>query len=380
MSALQQGLPALTAAWRRHRNRWLDIRFKSDLEASFRDTKIERRRRLTVAGLTAVATLQIAFVLTDQFWLGQRLAVWQASTLLSLVSVPQLFFAMVARRWLGAVHWQWMILALVLWAALALCLILASVPATADGSPPFGWELMMMLVIFTCLFTGLRYFQVLILCPAILLLYLVTQMRVSNDGPALAYAMYFLAAVALLALVGEYLLERAERYEFLFRRRLHRHLEHDFLTGLANRRTLYRALKLGLEMSRRDGRSIAVAIIDVDNFKAFNDKHGHLAGDRYLRRLGMALKDLVRRPLDCTARYGGDEFCVVWYDTDEHGAELLRERIEVAMQRVKPPLSVSIGSVLIPPGKFEEYATGTRSAADLVLEYADDRLYRGKSG
>lgn len=236
----------------------------------------------------------------------------------------------------------------------------------------------MTLVIFACVFTGLRFFQVLVLCFLVIVFYLGSQLWIAGDSRALLYALYFLIAISLLSLVGEYLLERAERYEFLFRRRLHRHLERDFLTGLTNRRMLYRTLKLALDMGHRDKRKIAVAMIDVDDFKAFNDEHGHLGGDRCLRRLGGVLRQLVRRPLDCTARFGGDEFCVIWYGVDERGAETLKARIEEAVREAELPISVSIGSVLIEPDEFADRGAINRNTVDLVLEKADNRLYRTK--
>lgn len=378
MSSQQPGLlPAFATVWRRRRGRLLDIRFKPELETSFRDAKIERRRNLISAGLVLAAILQIGFVTLDYVWLGHNLTDWQLALLLSLVTAPHLLFALGVRGSWRPAQVQWATLALVIWSALVISTLLALIP-TNRGEIPFAWEATMMLIIFTCVFTGLRFFQVMCLCLLVIVFYLGTQIWSAGDAKALIYALYFLTGISLLALVGEYLLERSERYEFLFRRRLHRHLERDFLTGLTNRRMLYRALKLALDMGRRDRRSIAVAMIDVDDFKEFNDKHGHLGGDRYLRRLGGALRQLVRRPLDCTARFGGDEFCVVWYDVGDDGAESLRAHIQKAVTDAGLPLTVSIGSVLISPDEFRDRDTINRNTADLVLEYADTHLYRAK--
>lgn len=379
MSSQQSGLlPAFATAWRRRRNYLLDIRFKTELEASFRDAKIERRRNLIAAGLVLAAVLQIALVALDYLWLGNHLSVWQIALLFSLVTAPHLLLAAGVRgRWQPA-QVQVATLTLVAWTALVLCFLLTMMPSV-DGRMPFAWEATLALVIFTCIFTGLRFFQVAFLCLLVILLYLGSQLWAAGDAKTLSYALYFLTSISLLALLGEYLLERSERYEFLFRRRLHRHLERDFLTGLTNRRMLYRALKLALDMGHRDRRSIAVAMIDIDDFKLFNDEHGHLGGDRCLRRLGGALRQLVRRPLDCTARFGGDEFCVVWYDVGDDGAESLQGHIQKVITQADIPLTVSIGSVLITPDEFKGRGTINRHTADLVLEYADTRLYREKT-
>ena len=377
MSSPQSGpLPALAAVWRR-RGHWRDIRFKAELERFFRDTKLERRRPLLAAGLVTAALLQVVFVALDYLWLGHHLAPGQAVTLLLAVAVPQLVFAATLPQRLQPVYLQWAVLALVAWTALAFSVLLATLPASG-GRPPFAWEATITLVIFACLFTGLRFFHVLTLCGAVFVLYLASQLWAANEARPLLYALYFLGAITLLALIGEYLLERAERYEFLFRRRLHRHMERDFLTGLANRRTLYRSLKLALDMGRRDRRSVAVAMIDVDDFKSFNDKYGHLGGDRNLRRLAAVLRQLVNRPLDCAARYAGDEFCVVWYDVADNGADILARRIHRMLADAGLPLTVSVGSVLITPDRFDGRGSINRNTADLVLEYADTRLYRAK--
>lgn len=379
MSAPRSGrLPALAAAWRwRWRNHWLDIRFKAGLEESFRDAKIERRRSLISAGLVMAAILQISFVILDYLWFGHHLLNWQAALLFSLITLPHLLLALAVRERLRPVAVQWTILALMTWTALALGIQLTMMPLT-DGRPPFGWEGTMVLVIFVCVFTGLRFFQASALCLLVIALYAGPQLWVANDAKVLFYALFYLTSITLLSLVGEYLLERSERHEFLFRQRLYRHLERDFLTGLTNRRMLYQALKLALNMGRRDGRSIAVAMIDVDDFKHFNDEYGHLGGDRCLRRLGTALRQLVRRPLDCTARYGGDEFCVVWYDVDRNGARKLEQRIKEAIREANLPLTVSVGSALIAPDEFEERDIAGRDPTELALEYADARLYQAK--
>lgn len=361
----------------RWQNHWLDIRFKAGLEDAFRDAKIERRRGLIAAGLVMAAMLQITFVILDLLWFGNHFTSWQVALLFSLVTAPHLILALAVRDWLRPADVQRTIITLMSWTALALGVLLTTTPAT-EGRPPLGWEGAIILVIFCCVFTGLRFFQVTALCLVAIALYTAPQVWIRDDGQALFYALFYLAATSLLALTGEYLLERSERYEFLFRRRLNRHLERDFLTGLTNRRMLYRALKLALDMGRRDGRSIAVAMIDLDDFKEFNDEHGHLGGDRCLRRFGGVLRQLVRRPLDCTARYGGDEFCVVWYDVDRNGARKLEQRIKETIREAGLPLTVSVGAVLISPDEFKERDKVGRDATELALEYADNRLYRAK--
>ena len=86
--------------------------------------------------------------------------------------------------------------------------------------------------------------------------------------------------------------------------------EHDALTGLPNRRAFFSRLAERLGDAREESRQLAVAIIDLDNFKTVNDRHGHGAGDAVLRAIAASLRDVVRCE-DCVARIGGDEFALV---------------------------------------------------------------------
>jgi diguanylate cyclase (GGDEF)-like protein len=99
----------------------------------------------------------------------------------------------------------------------------------------------------------------------------------------------------------------------------------DELTGLHNRRFFERELKREVERTRRFGRSLALVVVDVDQFKAYNDTFGHRAGDEALRRVAGHLADAVPRRLDAVARYGGEEFVVLLAETEAEGARLVAE-------------------------------------------------------
>ena len=123
----------------------------------------------------------------------------------------------------------------------------------------------------------------------------------------------------------------------------------DALTGLPNRRHLDQIMKHEWALALRSGQSLALLMIDVDNFKAFNDRHGHHGGDEALCRVAQTLSETIRRPADLAARYGGEEFLVVLPATDLGGARLIAEKIRGAIQAMPrfandhQPLTVSIG-------------------------------------
>jgi diguanylate cyclase (GGDEF)-like protein len=100
----------------------------------------------------------------------------------------------------------------------------------------------------------------------------------------------------------------------------------DALTGLANRRAFDAALAEAWARCLRDGESIAVAIFDVDHFKCFNDRYGHLNGDEVLRKMAEALNAIPLRDRDLSARLGGEEFVILLPGTETPGAAIVAER------------------------------------------------------
>jgi diguanylate cyclase (GGDEF)-like protein/PAS domain S-box-containing protein len=125
---------------------------------------------------------------------------------------------------------------------------------------------------------------------------------------------------------------------------------HDSLTELANRSLMMDRLKLSLERSRRSGRITAVLFMDLDGFKAVNDRHGHDAGDQLLRTVGARL-GLSARASDCAARMGGDEFVLVVSDlaTDMEAEETvarvvsrIEEPVILGSERMVPRVSVGL--------------------------------------
>ena len=145
---------------------------------------------------------------------------------------------------------------------------------------------------------------------------------------------------------------------------------HDALTGLANYREFMDTLERELRRAERSHHSFSVLLLDLDGLKRINDRSGHLAGNRALKRLAEIMKEHCRAT-DLAARYGGDEFAVILIDSDFAMAEQVAQRIETRMRdsQEEPRLSVSIG-IAVYPGDG-------RTARDL-LEAADQELYGRK--
>src|SRR5690606_15738652 len=109
--------------------------------------------------------------------------------------------------------------------------------------------------------------------------------------------------------------------------RLQRLSQLDGLTNIANRRYFDVLLEREVNRARRNKLPIAMLLFDIDNFKQYNDKYGHLAGDDCLKQVAVAAARVLKRPGDLIARFGGEEFAVLLPETDEYGAQIVAEQI-----------------------------------------------------
>jgi len=161
-------------------------------------------------------------------------------------------------------------------------------------------------------------------------------------------------------------LQNAERYEALLER-----ARRDGLTGLVNRSHLWAVLETELARARRYERPVSVVMIDVDHFKAYNDQHGHLEGDRVLARVAGQIRSLSRAS-DTAGRYGGEEFAIILPETPIDGGVRLAEKIRASIEA-----SDGGGSVTISAGvaAFPVHGRTPRK----LLQAADRQLYQAKA-
>jgi diguanylate cyclase (GGDEF)-like protein len=155
---------------------------------------------------------------------------------------------------------------------------------------------------------------------------------------------------------------------------------HDGLTGLANRRQFDRVLHGEWDRQAREGDHLSVLVMDIDDFKPYNDTYGHLAGDECLRKIGRLLRGHMRRPADLAARYGGEEFACILPGTSPVGARHLAEDIRVGIRRMG--VEHSGGNA----AKVVTVSIGVASAVPVagdppegLVELADLALYRAKT-
>jgi diguanylate cyclase (GGDEF)-like protein len=149
------------------------------------------------------------------------------------------------------------------------------------------------------------------------------------------------------------------------------HAELDSLTGLHNRRLFYEFLTREIARARRYERYVSVIVFDLDDFKRINDRIGHLGGDAVLAEVADKVRSVVRAT-DIPCRVGGDEFAVILPESSRDDAELLADRISLAIRTQKIE---KIGALKISAGVAELRVDDT--AADL-FKRADHALYRAK--
>ncbi|MDD2951083.1 MAG: diguanylate cyclase, partial [Sulfuricurvum sp.] len=152
----------------------------------------------------------------------------------------------------------------------------------------------------------------------------------------------------------------------------------DPLTEIPNRRFFMKRAEEEFQRAERDHIPIALIMVDIDNFKGFNDRYGHIEGDVTLKTVAATMKQQLRRPPDCIARYGGEEFVILLPNTSPEGAaqvaELLRTKIE-ALQ-INNEASSCADVVTISLGVAAAPRDGVSFEAQ--LKEADKALYTAK--
>jgi diguanylate cyclase (GGDEF)-like protein len=203
------------------------------------------------------------------------------------------------------------------------------------------------------------------------------------------------ALLAMLAIVGAYrarvsaFTRRARRLETLVAQRTAQLEESnrkltalsstDGLTGLANRRSFDEVLAREWARAKRNNEPLALAMIDVDFFKPYNDHYGHQQGDQCLRQVAQVLAHTIKRGVDLTARYGGEEFAFIAPGICAADAMAMAEQVRHALEALalpheKSPLrcvTVSIGVAVMVPVEQQE--------STLLVGTADQSLYQAKS-
>jgi diguanylate cyclase (GGDEF)-like protein len=203
-------------------------------------------------------------------------------------------------------------------------------------------------------------------------------------GEPVESVVYYVSVLTITAAVGAFVyrgVERQLRTSFLERGLMGEMAARDGLTGLKNRGAFDDHFPRMWQQGLRDRRSLALLLIDVDHFKAYNDRYGHQGGDEALRRVAQVVQGFARRPLDMAARYGGEEFVVALFDMSGEFVEELAEELRQSILTLQIPhedsptapfVTASVGIAVVRPklGRTPEGA----------VQLADEALYSAKRG
>ncbi|MBV8146438.1 MAG: GGDEF domain-containing protein [Gammaproteobacteria bacterium] len=200
------------------------------------------------------------------------------------------------------------------------------------------------------------------------------------------YSLFVLLCANFIGGAGCYALEYANRIAFLERRRLAEVATHDGLTGLLNRAALEEQARSLWQHAQLAHLPVSLLLIDIDHFKAYNDRYGHQEGDRCLREVATAVRSAARRrPLDVVARYGGEEIIAILIDSGRADAAAAADSVCRAVAELgiahagsgtRSYVTVSIGVATVEPGGDYSHEPAVR--------LADQALYatkaRGRDG
>jgi diguanylate cyclase (GGDEF)-like protein len=250
--------------------------------------------------------------------------------------------------------------------------------AAAHGNPEMLMFLPLM-IIGPFFFLGLSLRAALVSVVLALSSFVVAAIAFGLELPIMLRSLVLLLVAAAACAVAARQLETWGRKSFRESRLISDLAQHDGLTGLKNRRVFDEQLARLWQQAVENERKIAILLIDVDHFKAFNDLYGHQAGDQTLRRVAQTLQSLIAGPADVLARYGGEEFAIILYDVSAKEAEALADRMRQAVgalaiehrgSRIGGRVTISIGAASIEP-------TEGRQARG-ALQLADQALYEAK--
>src|SRR6201996_7018794 len=357
------------------RRNFPDLRFGAELEQDFQAFHLERVRtrvrffQLAICVLAITAAVHLIFI--DGISANSVMFGWLG------VVVPTCLF-LVWASWSDYYARIYLPVARMAVPVFAIASAIGVANRTIDGHPDLFYFLTTYSIVL--FFLGGQMFREAVLAVMAMVL---------AHGATLAYiqeppksTVYYIAVLIITGAVGAFVyrgVERQLRTSFLERGLMGEMVARDGLTGLKNRGAFDDYFPRMWQQALRDRRSLALLLIDVDHFKAYNDRYGHPAGDHALRLVAQVVQAFARRPLDIAARYGGEEFVLGLFDLSADNvremADQLRKTIHALnIEHEDSPtatcVTASIGVAIVGPriGRSPEG----------VVQVADEALYSAK--
>ncbi len=352
------------------------LRFEGQLETQFRREQYEHGLVHLRLNIVLALGLVLAFIAMDRLVLAASAG--HVAWLRYAVILPSLVLCLavtfIPHRW----HlFQWVVNVL---APLVLVAIVAQVlGAPASGSATI-FPVLVLVTIFIYFLVGLSFYGAVRTNLIGLAAFVIGAAMVDIPAEQTSYQAMVLFFGNLVGATVAYNLQNARRTGWLEAMMLAEMAERDGLTGTYNRRRLDGHLRRAWQQGIREQCPMALLMIDIDFFKAYNDRYGHQAGDEALKAVAGVLARAARRPLDFVARYGGEEFLVVLYDTTrEYAAELAKKTLEGVADLRIPHAASSISRVLTVSVGVACVVPVSGRSADGFVQLADEALYAAKN-
>ena len=352
------------------------LRFPVELEREFRRQHRDAVRPTTRLGLVVALLTTIGFTVIDHTALTGitpvsdyvRFGLQLPIIVVCLLATDLRFY----RRWYETA-------ATVGAALFGIGTVIMVASAAPDHVPLVGSRLLLV-TLFVYFLVGLRVREALLANTCVALVLALANLQGLFPPAVAVYQLFALACANVIGAAGAYALEYANRLAFLERKQLVRAASHDGLTGLLNRHAFESGLRSLWGQATALGRRVTVIMIDIDDFKAYNDLLGHQAGDDCLRRVADAVRSAVGDgPGRFVARYGGEELVAVLSDSDEAGVARIAQEIVAAVSRagIAHPGSATAGHVTVSVGATSQVPAAHQSH-DFAVKIADRALYTAK--
>ena len=345
------------------------------LELSFRQHHIERSHTRVQLHLCLAIALVMSFVAIDQYVLDRFVGPYLFVVRLLAISSLMISVLVTFRR-----DWYERYYSSVIQLVVPLFGLCAVANELVDQPAGVSFFAAIVLVVFAVyLLVGLLFASALAIGLFILAAYLCGSIGVGITYQELIYNGTVLLFSNVLGATASYTLERLMRVSFLEAKLLSDAANRDGLTGIYNRRAFDEHTERVWQQAVREQKRVALMLVDIDHFKAYNDYYGHQVGDQCLQHVARILTSVCRRPLDFTARYGGEEFAVVLYDPGPDYLQELTERIHQHLLELgiahpastgSHRLTVSIGAACVQPDQGRSFFG--------FVQFADEALYEAK--
>ena len=352
------------------------LRFVGELEPEFRLYHTQAHLLRMRGGLLVALLMWFLFTLFDLFMLPESFRLHSVAVRGALY--PVLLFNLWAtyrRGW--APQLQWIAGVSALAGGLAVDGVIWVARADRFALP---YEGIILMTVFFYFLTGLRFSTACICGWLTFAGYLAVELLNQMPAQVLLPNAIFLGSANLIGAFGCYFLEYSSRQTFLAEGLMQDIAERDFLTGLLNRRAFSERASRSWRQAIRSQQSVAVLMLDVDHFKAYNDHYGHAAGDLALQAVARTLGQHAQRPLDMLARYGGEEFVGLSVGANSEAMLELAERIRHDIEALALPHAYSSAAQVVTLSIGVAYWSSPQpNGLEQAQRLADEALYAAKA-